>query len=412
MINLQLSRKLFVDKFYPYLYDYSHRWEALRGSAGSSKSYFITQKLILRALNEKIKILVCRRYGSTIRNSCFSLFKEILNKWKINRPDIIKINESDMRIRFVMNGSEIIFLGLDDENKLLSINDIGTIFVEEAYECSKDIIEQLNLRMRGHNENQQIIMAWNPINKNHWLYDFCEVNPPESFLYLHSTYKDNPFLSAEYVKSLEELYVRNPQKARIFCDGEWGIDTDGLVFNNWAVEDFDIDEVAKKYEHRCGADLGYNDPSAITETFYDKDNKVIYIANEFYKTGQTLDNLYQAIIKMNLTKAKIQFDSAEPRTIDYFRRKYINAVPCIKGQGSVEARIMFLQNHRLIVKPECRNIINELENFSYIKDKKTNKYTDDTTHEFSHAIDAIGYAYSDIYTKGRLKTLDKSILGL
>lgn len=35
------------------------------------------------------------------------------------------------------------------------------------------------------------------------------------------------------------------------------------------------------------------------------------------------------------------------------------------------------------------------------------------THEFSHAIDGLGYAYSDIYTANRqIKTFDKALLGL
>ena len=73
-------------------------------------------------------------------------------------------------------------------------------------------------------------MAWNPISKNSWLYDFTVTNPPESSVFIHSTYKDNPFLSKEYIAALEELYSRNPQKARIYCDGEWGTDFEGLVF--------------------------------------------------------------------------------------------------------------------------------------------------------------------------------------
>ena len=51
------------------------------GSAGSGKSYFITEKLLIRACREKIRIMVCRRYGTTIRQTVFSLFKEVLNKW-------------------------------------------------------------------------------------------------------------------------------------------------------------------------------------------------------------------------------------------------------------------------------------------------------------------------------------------
>lgn len=409
-INLKLKKNLFVPKFYPLLFDYSHRWEIYMGSAGSAKSYFITQKLILRCLNEKIKILVCRRTASTIRNTCFSLFKDVISKWKLT--EFVKIRESDFNIKFP-NGSEIIFMGLDEETKLLSLNAIGTIFIEEAYEVPKSIVEQLNLRLRGNTANKQMIMAFNPISKNHWLYDFCEVNSPKSFIYVHSTYKDNPFLDDEYVHELEELYVRNPAKARVFCDGIWGIDAEGLVIQNWKEEIFDPMELSSQgLEHRVGMDLGWIDKSAIIETLYDRQNKTIYVFNEFYKSGCQLSELADAIRNMNLQKSKIYVDAAEPRSIQYFKNEGINAVGCAKGKDSVKAGLMFLQDNLIIVHPRCIHFIAELENFSYIKSKQTGEWTENTTHEWSHAIDACRYGYSDIYTNKKLRTLDKSLLGL
>ena len=379
------------------------------GSAGSSKSYSITQKLIIRACSQQIKILVCRRYGTTIRNTVFATFKEILNKWKLT--PYVKINESDFRIRFC-NGSEIIFLGLDDEAKLLSLNNIGTVFVEEAYEVPQNMVEQLNLRMRGNVQNQQIILAWNPISRSSWLFKFSVEQPPANSIFIHSTYKDNPFLSKEYREALEELYVRNPQKARIFCDGQWGVDAEGLVFQNWKVEEFDPLELARQgLEHRCGCDFGFIDPSTIIPSLYDKENGKIYIYDEFYKSGCQLDTLYEAMVQMNLTKTKIYMDNAEPRSIDYFRRKGINAQPCLKGAGSVNSRIAFLQNNQIIIHPKCKNVIMEFENFSYEK-TKDGTYKDTFTHQYSHSIDGLGYAYSDIYSRGKLKSFDKSLLGL
>ena len=380
------------------------------GSAGSAKSYFITQKLIVRACNEKIKILVCRRTGTTIRNTCFSLFKEILAKWQLS--PYVKVRETDFNIKFP-NGSEIIFLGLDEETKLLSLNNIGCIFIEEVFEVPKAIVEQLNLRLRGSTKNQQIIMAFNPISKNHWLYDFCEVSPPQSFVYIHSTFRDNPFLNAEYVAELEELYKRNPAKARIFCDGEWGVDAEGLVITNWRAQEFDAMKLASEgLEHRVGMDIGWVDKSAIIDTLYDRNNKIIYVFNEFYKSGCQLSELAEAIKNMNLKKTKIYVDSAEPRSIQYFKQEGIAAYPCAKGKDSVKAGLMFLQDNLIIVHPSCRSFITELENFSYIKSKLTGEYTEDTTHEWSHAIDACRYAYSDIYTNTKLKTLNKSMLSL
>lgn len=409
-VNLTLKKSLFIPKFLPMLTDYTHRWEFWVGSAGSGKSYTIVQKLIIRACNEPIKILVCRRYATTLRNTCFSLFKEVLEKWQL--LPYIKINESDFRIRFP-NGSEIIMIGLDDEHKLLSLNNVSTIWIEEAYEVEKNKVEQLNLRMRGQAENQQLILSWNPISKQSWLYNFTVENPPNNSIYLHSTYRDNPFLNKEYIAALDEMEHRNPQKYRVYGLGEWGIDVEGLVITNWRAEDFDAMELARAgLEHRAGMDVGWIDKTAIIDSLYDKENRTIYIFNEFYKSGCQLNEIAQAIKDMSLTKTKLYIDSAEPRTIQYMKNEGISAYPCLKGKDSVKAGIMFLQDNNIVVHPSCKSLITELENFSYIKSKQTGEWTEETTHEYSHAIDALRYAYSDIYTNKKMKTFSKTSLGL
>lgn len=407
-VNLTISRNQFSPTLFPLLEDYTHRFEGYKGSAGSGKSYFITQKIIYRCLKEKIRVLVCRRYATTLRNTCFSLFKEVLDKWKLT--PYIKIRETDFNIRFP-NGSEIIFTGLDEETKLLSLANITTIFVEEVFEVGEQIFEQLNLRLRG-GVNQQIIFAFNPISKNHWLYNFCVVSPPQSFIFSETTYKDNPFLSPEYIQSLEGLKSRNPAKYKIYALGEWGNDQEGLVFQNWRVESFDYMELAKKLEHRVGLDFGYLDPTAIVSSLYDKDNKRIYVVDCFEKSGLQLDQIAEQIRKMKLEKSVIYCDSAEPRSISYLKSQGFHALPCIKGKDSVEARILFLQNHEIIILPHLTDIINEFENFAYKRDKDGKMKDGEYTHEFSHTIDSLGYAFSNIYTKSRMRTMEKSVLGL
>lgn len=409
-INLTLKKSLFIPKFFPLLFDYSKRWEFWCGSAGSGKSYTIAQRIIIRCTKEPIRVLVCRRYATTLRNSCFALFKEILTKWQL--LPYVKIKETDMSITFP-NGSQIIMVGLDTEEKLLSLTNISTVWVEEAYEVEKSKVEQLNLRMRGTAANQQIILSWNPISKHSWLYDFTVKNPPENSVFIHSTYKDNPFLNPEYVQALDEMEIRNPEKYRVYGRGEWGVDSSGLVIKNWKTEAFDAMELAAAgLEHRAGMDLGWIDKSAIIDTLYDKANHTIYVFNEFYKSGCQPSELAAAIKDMNLAKSKIKVDAAEPRTIQFFRNEGINAEGAAKGKDSVKAGLMFLQDNLIIVHPKCQNFITELENFSYIKSKQTGEWTEDTTHEWSHAIDACRYAYSDIYTNKQLKTLSKTSLSL
>lgn len=409
-INLTLKKNLFTPKAYPYIFDYSHRWEFWYGGAASSKSYSISQKIIIRCCREKITVAVCRRYGSTLRNSCFSLFKDILAKWQLT--PYVKIKETDMTIEFP-NGSKILHLGLDDEQKLLSINNVGCFWIEEAFEVPKEIVEQINLRMRSKNENQQIIMSWNPISKQSWIFDFVEVNPPKDSIKLHFTFKDNPFVSPEYVEAMEDMRERNPAKARIYYYGQYGVNPEGQVIRNYRVEEFDAMVLAANgLEHRAGMDIGWIDKSAIIDTLYDRENKTIYVFNEFYKSGCQLDELAQAIRDMNLSKTKIFVDSAEPRSIQYFKNEGLRAEGCAKGKDSVKAGLMFLQNHLIVVHPSCKNFIMELENFSYIKSKQTGEWTENTTHEFSHAIDACRYAYSDIYTNKKMRTMSKAALGL
>ena len=403
-IQLKLNKSLFVPKFYPLLLDYSHRWEIYMGSAGSAKSYFITQKLIVRACSERIKILVCRRTATTIRNTCFSLFKDILAKWKLT--PYVKIRETDFNIKFP-NGSEIIFIGLDEETKLLSLNNIGCIFIEECFEVPKPIVEQLNLRLRGATPNQQILMAFNPISKNHWLYDFCEVNPPSNFIFTHSTYKDNPFLNAEYIAELEELYTRNPQKARVFCDGEWGVDAEGLVFQNWKTEDFNHEEI--KGALMVGLDFGFiHDISAIVAALMVESEGRIYIFKEYGATGKTNKDLANIIKSMGLSKSVIVADCAEPKSIAEIKAEGIQKIkPCTKGADSILHGIQKLQNYQIIIHPSCTGIITEFENYTYQKDKNTGLYINKPIDDFNHYIDALRYSLQCVGTK--LKALDKNL---
>ena len=410
-MQLNIHARTFSAKFLPLLNDYSHRWEIYKGSAGSGKSHFITQKIIIKALREKRRVMICRRYGTTMRNSVFKLFKDVIESFKITH--LTRIKESDMSIT-LPNGSEIIFVGLDNEEKLLSIAGITDVFIEEVYEVPKEIVDQLNLRMRGKAPNQQIYMAFNPISAKHWLYDFCEGSTrPESSIYSQSTFRDNPFLPDEYVKALEDMYRTNPNKARVFCDGNWGADVEGLVYKNHVLSDFDINELIKQgLEVRVGIDWGFVDPTTVVVSLFDKPKKEIYIIGEFYKRGATLEEIKDGIIQLGISKQKMYCDGAEPDKVDYLRRNGFNAVSAKKGAGSVKAGISFLQDMKIICHESCVNVAAELENYVYLKDKKTGQYIEDSyDHDFSHTMDALRYSYSDLYSAARL-TSAKLMLGI
>ena len=411
-ILLRINRMQFNDVYYPWLENYKHRYEVYYGGAGSGKSVFIAQKLLVKAIYRKRKVLVIRKYGTTIRDSVFQLVIDTLKKWRIY--EYCKINLSTFTIT-LPNESVFLFKGLDDSEKIKSITDITDIWCEEATELSLDEFTQLDLRLRALVEDLQIFCSFNPVSKANWVYKKwfhpdAVYNKQDTFI-LHTTYKDNRFLPESYISALEDKINTNPTYYKIYVLGEFGT-FEGLVFTNWRTEEFDHMKLAQTLEHRCGMDLGWVDKSAIIDTLYDRKNKTIYVFNEFYKSGQQLSDLVKAIEDMGLKKSKIRVDSAEPRSIQFFRNNGIDATAAQKGQDSVKAGIMFLQDTLIIVHPRCTSFITELENFSYIKSKVTGEYTEDTTHEWSHAIDACRYAYSDIYTNRKLSSINKSTFGL
>ena len=412
-INLSLKRSLFNDIYYPYLLDYSKRYEVYYGGAGSGKSVFIAQKLIIKACNNKRKVLVIRKYATTLKDSVFQLIIDILKKWQIYK--YCKVNLSTYTIT-LPNDSVFLFKGMDNSEKIKSITDITDIWCEEATELQLDEYTQLDLRLRALTTELQLFCSFNPVSKENWVYkkwfDEKAVYDKENTVILKTTYKHNKFLPQSYIDALEEKINSNPQYYKVYALGEFAT-LDGLVFQNWRVEEFDAMELAAAgLEHRAGLDIGWVDKTAIIDTLYDKDNKTIYVFNEFYKSGCQLSEIVEAAKAMKLIKTKIYVDSSEPRSLQYFKQEGLAAYPCAKGKDSVKAGLMFLQDNLIIVHPTCRNFITELENFSYIKSKLTGEYTEDTTHEWSHAIDACRYAYSDIYTQTKLKSLNKAVLNL
>lgn len=412
-LRLQINKRMFNDIYYPQLFNYKSRWNFYYGSAGSGKSVFVAQKLIIKALKTNRRVLVVRRYGTTIRQSVYQLFKDILRDFKI--LDQCKITESMLNIK-LPNGSEIIFMGLDDEQKLLSIQDISDVFVEEATETSRDILEQLNLRMRGSASNHQIHLCFNPVSTLNFMYEFMEVNPPKDAYKLKTTFRDNKFLPKAYVESLEDLYRTNPRKAKVYCDGEWGV-MGLLVFeDNWEIEQFDIVDLIKSnkfLEPRFGGDFGFTlDPTTLVATLYDKEAETIWVFDELYERGLTNPELAQKIRDMNYHKQRIFFDSADPKSITELNRLGIYAKPAKKGKDSIKFGLAFLNRHKIIIHPKCRNVINEFKDYQYKKDKQTGEYIMDKFEGADHAVDALRYAYAEIYTQARFKSISKEYFGL
>lgn len=407
-IILNLKKSLFNEVYYPHLLDYSNRYEVYYGGAGSGKSVFIAQKLLVKACMKKRKVLIIRKYGTTLKDSVFQLIVDMLKKWCIY--DSCKINLSTYTIT-LPNGSVFLFKGMDDSEKIKSITDITDIWCEEATELSEDEYTQLDLRLRALAGDLQLIVSFNPVSKANWVYKrwFAEARAYADTMILKTTYKDNRFLPDSYISALEEKMNSNPNYYKIYALGEF-ITLDKLIFYNWKIEDFDNTKI--QGDLLVGLDFGYvNDISAIVASILDEENKKIYIFKEWGATGKTNDELANIIISLGFSKSVIIADAAEKKSIEEIKREGITRIrACEKGPDSIVHGIQKLQQYEIIVHSSCRGIITEFENYAWTKNKD-GEYINKPIDDFNHYIDALRYSLQCVKNR-KVKTMSKSALGL
>ena len=407
-MTIDIYDEIFNEAFLPFLTDYSHRFEVYYGGAGSGKSVFITQKILIKALTQKRKVLIMRKVGSTLKDSCWQLVLDTLSQFQLF--SFCNINKSVMTIE-LPNGSVLLFKGMDDSEKIKSITGITDIWVEEATEFGEEDIEQLNLRLRAKASYLQMLFSFNPVSKANWVYKrwFKDGTIITDDTVIHqSTYKDNRFLPDDYVATIEKMARTNPTYYRIYALGEFA-SLDKLVFNNWSVGRI---EDARDWDLLCGLDFGFtNDPTAFVVSFL-KD-RTLYVSREYVKTGLLNDQIATVIRELGFSKSTIIGDSAEVKSIEELRRAGLYRIyPATKGQGSVLQGIQKLQQYDIVVDPDCEHVITELQNYAWKKDRATGEYINEPIDEFNHCIDALRYSLQCTDKYKRLTTVSKSILGL
>lgn len=378
------------------------------GGSSSGKSFFITDKIVLDNLNGA-NWLCCRNVARTIRNSIFNEVTKSISSMGVR--DYYSINKSDMVITCNLNGSQILFCGLDDPEKVKSITPqkgvLHRVFIEEATEIRRESYLQLKKRLRGFSTiTKHILMAFNPILKSHWIYkeffggwrDDKNIYEDRDKLIVKTTYKDNLFLTDEDRRLLED--ESDPYFYDVYTLGNWGI-LGNIIFKNWRVEDL-TDQIPHFDNIRCGMDFGYSsDPNALIKLHIDKARKKIYVFDEWYQTGMSDDELVRCC-KEFFGREYVTCDSAEPKTIDYLAMNDINAIGAIKGADSVNRGIRWLQGYGIIIHKDCQNFKNEMEQYHWQEDKYGNAMAK-AVDENNHLIDACRYACEQDILEAEIK---------
>jgi len=397
----------------------------------SSKSYHIALKIILKLLQEKRTCLVVREVFETIRESCFSLFREIVNS--LDLDENIKFVMSPMQMIF-SNGSRIIFRGLDKPAKLKSINDISLIWIEECSEIKYEGFKELLGRLRNPNLTLHVILSTNPVSRSNWTYEhffkkrgiddlklykervICEKNT----YYHHSTVDDNKFLAESYREELEDMKNYDLDLYRIARLGQFGVN--GVkVLPQFEIQPHSevmkvVEKIPRKYKF-VGMDFGFQESyNAVVRMAVDHERKWLYLYWEYYKNRMTDDETADALIEFVRTRELIKADSAEPKAIRYYQKRGFNMVAAHKWNGGT--RHARLDNTRkvkrfkkIICSDICKNCIAELAELTYAKDKDGNIIEDEFSID-SHTLSAIQYGLDNYDVVDVKYSISKSDLGI
>ena len=374
-----------INKVYMPFIQAQNRYAILYGGAGSGKSHVAAQKILIRISSEKKhRILVVRKVARTLRASVFQMFRDLIAEEDLSHK--FKINKSDMTIECIDTGSQLLFFGLDDVEKLKSIAGITSVWIEEASEVTQDDFDQLNLRLRVLRDDvyMQVLLTFNPVSVEHWLKKkFFDQGVEDTYIQ-KTTYKDNPFLPDEYLKVFNDLKATNPTFYKVYALGEWGT-LKGQIYDNFDT----IEKMPQYFEiETCGLDFGYNHPQAYVHVRID--GKDAYVDEVFYKSGTENGAFIEEIktTRPDLMKLDNYADSARADLIAECEREGFNIM---KAKKDVFAGINTVKGFRLHITSRSVNILREIKTYCWKTDKDGNSL-DEPVKTGDDAMDAMRYA--------------------
>lgn len=364
---------------------YKANWEALthsgkryivnEGGTRSGKTYSITQVLITYASKyPNTRISVCSHSLPHLKRGAMRDFDQIIREWGMY--DENRHNKTDNVFHF-LNGSYIEFIGLEESEKARG-SGRDVLFVNEANLVSKPLFDQLDMRT-----TKTVILDLNPSDFDIWCY---QVADSKDAVKIHSTYKNNiTNIPQKQVEVIESYRDADPLMWQVFGLGLRGT-SEEQIYTHWRT----CEDLPHKGESYFGLDFGYNVATALVKVeTYEGAN---YIEEMVYQTKLTTADLIERLKSLEIGKAEIFCDAAEPKTIEELCRAGFNAKPSDKD---VTEGIRKVKSMPLFITKNSTNLISELKSYKWKTDRNGRKL-DEPVKENDHAVDAARYA---IFTK-------------
>lgn len=382
-----------------------HTYYDLYGGRGSTKSSFVSIEIVLGMMADiNANAVVFRKVGDTLAGSVYEQIAWAINNLGVGHLWIAR--KSPLCFIYAKTGQRILFRGLDEAKKTKSIKVshgyFKYIWFEELDEFSgmEEIRVAQQSVIRG-GEKFFVFKTFNPpINVNNWCNDY--VNTPNKDSLRHkSCYLDVPedWLGYQFIADAKHLKEVNPKAyEHEYLGKPVGLGTQVFEFLEFrTITDEEIQRMDRIYQ---GQDWGYYpDPLAFVRLYYNAAQEKVYLIDELYQNRWSNRRAADWIVDKGYNDYEIICDSAEPKSVNDYRDFGLPARAAIKGPGSVEYGMKWLQSRTLVVDPErTPNAYKEIKDYEFDVDRNGNvisAYPDRN----NHTIDAIRYALERYYNR-------------
>lgn len=387
--------------------DGKHTYYDLYGGRGSTKSSFISVEIVLGIMDDPAaNAAVFRKYAVTLRESVYEQIQ-----WAIDSLGVAEYWEakvSPLCFVYKRTGQKIIFRGLDKAKKTKSIKASHGYFKYLWFEELDEFAGMEEIRtvqqsiLRG-GQAFVVFKSFNPpITTANWANRY--VNEPRDDSYRHkSDYTTVPaeWLGQQFIDDAEHLKNTNLKAYQHeYLGVPVGLGT--TVFEYLEIRKITDEEIASFDRIYSGVDWGfYPDPFAYTRCYYNHNQERIYILDEHYVKKQSNAKTGQWILDKGYDDYTITCDSAEPKSVIDYRDMGIPAREAVKGAGSVEYGMKWLQSRYIVIDPErTPNAYREFINYEFDVDgngEVISRYPD----RDNHTIDSVRYALSPLFNMRR-----------
>lgn len=363
------------------------RYKGAHGGRGSGKSHFFAELWLDESIRERLDYVCVREVQKDLRFSVKRLLESKIEHYNAG----YYFDVQDKVIKSQLGGITI-FEGMQNHtaDSMKSLEGFDKAYCEEAHKLSQRSLDLLRPTIRK--PGSELWFSWNPEHSTDPVDALLRgENPPPGTVVVQANYMDNPWFPDELRKEMEYDRARDPEKYQHVWLGGYQMNSEARVFRNWRVEEFEVDPNAIK---RQGADWGYAiDPTALIQSYIS--GRTLYVCFEAYKVGcEIIDtpDLFRTVPEAD--RWPIIADSARPETISFMQKHgFPRMYAAVKGPGSLEEGVNFLQGYDIVVHPRCVHTIDELTMYSYKTDPLTGKVLPVLEDRKNNIIDALRYSH-------------------